>query len=75
MGSVSKTILDGIVTIDEVVERFKAKAIDISPRSLRDVRVRQRMGLPIVKFGGRLVGFREQDVRRALRREQLGQDR
>jgi hypothetical protein len=50
------------LTVDQAAEIF-----DMKRRSILDPRVRQRLGLPIVKCGKRVL-FLEEDVERVLRR-------
>jgi len=55
-----------IIPLEEIAERY-----GLSLRTLTDSRWRARAGLPVVKLGGRIVGVRASDLRRALRRERL----
>ncbi len=56
-----------IVPLEEVAARYP----QIAERTLRDRRWRDRVRLPAVKLGGKIIGFRASDLRRALRRERL----
>lgn len=62
----TRTADPAIISLEEISERYGP-----SLRTLMDARWRARAGLPVVKLGGRVVGVRASDLRRALRREQL----
>jgi hypothetical protein len=55
-----------IIPLEEIAEHY-----GLSLRTLTDSRWRARAGLPVVKLGGRVIGVRASDLRRALRRERL----
>jgi hypothetical protein len=46
-----------------------AKRYGLAPRTVYDRAWRERVGLPVVKLGGRIVGVRAQDLAAVLRRE------
>lgn len=57
---------DEIIPLPRVAERF-----NVARRTIEDRAWRQRAGLPAIKLGGRIVGVRAGDLRRALRRERF----
>lgn len=46
-----------------------AKSTGFALRTLEDRKWRARVGLPVVKLGGKIVGVRAQDLAAVLRRE------
>ncbi len=50
-------ISDTILRLPELADRW-----DIEMATLRDPRWRRRIGLPVIKIGGKLVGVRADDV-------------
>jgi hypothetical protein len=59
-------MITDIVPLDVIADRF-----GLSPRTVRDPRWRRRARIPLVRIGGKILGAREVDIRRALRRERL----
>jgi hypothetical protein len=55
-----------IIPLSAIAERY-----GIALRTLEDRKWRARVGLPVLKLGGKVIGVRAVDLRRALRREHL----
>jgi hypothetical protein len=57
-------IMDEIIPLAEVARQMRFKLATIERKDWRE-----RVGLPVVKLGGKVVGVRAHDLARALRRE------
>ena len=55
-----------IITLEAFAERIRLKR-----RTVADPRWRRKMRLPLVRVGRHIIGVREADVRRLIRRERL----
>jgi hypothetical protein len=53
-----------LIPLDVVAEKY-----GVALRTLEDRKWRERVGLPVVKLGGKIVGVRPEDLAAALRRE------
>jgi hypothetical protein len=56
-------VLEDVMELDPAAE-----AIKVSYRTIRDPRWRARVGLPVVRVGRKILGVREADLRRVIRR-------
>ena len=56
--------MDGIISLGALAEQT-----GVALRTLEDPKWRKRVGLPVVKLGGRILGVRREDLATALRRE------
>jgi hypothetical protein len=56
--------LEEIVPLHVVAARY-----GLAPRTVRDVQWRRRVGLPVVKLGGKIIGVRARDLAAVLQRE------
>jgi len=56
--------LEEIVPMSVLVERY-----GFAPRTVHNAQWRRRVGLPVVKLGGKIVGVRAADLAVVLRRE------
>jgi hypothetical protein len=59
-----------MLDMDEIIPLpVLAKRYNLAPRTVYDRAWRERVGLPVVKLGGKIIGVRAQDVAAVLRRE------
>ena len=59
-----KANAEEIVPLSAIAERY-----GVALRTLEDRRWRGRVGLPVLKLGGKIIGVRAVDLQRALRLE------
>ena len=56
--------LEEIIPLPVVAKRY-----GLAPRTVYDRAWRERVGLPVVKLGGKIIGVRADDLAAVLRRE------
>ena len=60
------TSSEEIIPLTAIAEQY-----GVALRTLEDRKWRARAGLPVLKLGGKVIGVRAVDLRRAIRRERL----